>query len=93
MALRAPRSSPIIIVWRTTLLMDVPIHMHGHTVEIIDMAHPELQRDCNLQSCRLSQAYASKEKIKSADKTPRAVMKDTFVIPAGGAIAIEVSGW
>ena len=86
MALRVAHSSPVIIVWRTTLLMDVPMHVHGHSVEILDMAvHPVLRQDCNLQSCRLSQAYESKEKIKGLDKTPsnQALEKDTFVIPAG----------
>ncbi|KAL7538702.1 hypothetical protein ACHAXR_009429 [Thalassiosira sp. AJA248-18] len=92
MALRVSRNSPIIIVWRTTLLMDVPMHIQGHSVQILDRAFPVLRRDCNLQSCRLSQAFDSEEKLKDLAKTPpdQVINKDTFVIPAGGAIVTRM---
>eukprot|EP00578_Thalassiosira_sp_NH16_P003132 CAMPEP_0181131908 /NCGR_PEP_ID=MMETSP1071-20121207/30709_1 /TAXON_ID=35127 /ORGANISM="Thalassiosira sp., Strain NH16" /LENGTH=903 /DNA_ID=CAMNT_0023218199 /DNA_START=288 /DNA_END=2999 /DNA_ORIENTATION=- len=92
MALRVSHSSAVIIVWRTTLLMDVPMHLHGHTVEILDIAYPVLHSDCNLQSCELSRAFDSTKKVKALDKTPpnQAVKKDTFVIPAGGAVVTRM---
>ena len=85
LGLRASSRSSVIIVWRTALLMDVPIHLHGHSVEILDITYPDLQQDCNLQSCKLSQANDMVEKLKGLVKIPpgQAIVKDTFVIPAG----------
>ena len=92
MGLRVPRSSSVVIVWRTSLLMDVPIHIHGQNVEILDVAYPDLRKDCNLHLCRLSQAYESREKLRSLDKIPpnRVIKKDTFVVPAGGAVVTRI---
>ncbi|KAL7551998.1 hypothetical protein ACHAWF_015207 [Thalassiosira exigua] len=92
MALRVSRSSSIIVVWRTTLLMDVPIHLHGHVVEILDIAQPA-SHDCNIRNCRLSGAYENKARVKALDKQNppnHAIKKDTFVIPAGGAIVTRM---
>lgn len=86
------RTSPNIIVWRTSLLMDHPMHLHGHKVEILDVAYPSLQRDCTLAYCTFSEAYAAKSKISALDKIPMntVVKKDTFVIPAGGAVVTRI---
>ena len=72
--------------------MDVPIHIHGQNVEILDIAYPDLRKDCNLQLCRLSQAYESREKLRSLDKISpnRVIKKDTFVVPAGGAVVTRI---
>ena len=92
MALRVPRASSAIIIWRNTMLMDVPMHIHGHEVEILDVATPELNKDCNLLSCKLSEAFDGKEKLLRLDAIPpsQSISKDTFVIPAGGAIATRL---
>ena len=57
-------------------------------MEILDIAYPTRRQDCTLSYCKLSDAYDSQDRIKSIDRTPRnsVVRKDTFVIPAGGAV-------
>jgi len=87
-------NTTVIIVWRTTLLMDHPIHIHGHTVEILDVSHPKRQ-DCELAHCRLDQDYSTNvlDKIRTLDRTTQvdaAVKKDTFIIPAGGAVVTRL---
>ena len=66
--------------------------VHGHTVDILDVALPDGRKDCNLASCRLSTAYASEAKLLALDKIPRAraIKKGTFVVPAGGAIVTRI---
>jgi FtsP/CotA-like multicopper oxidase with cupredoxin domain len=88
--LEVASDSSVIIVWRTTLLMDHPIHLHGHTVEILDVSHPKRQV-CNLAYCELNQDYSryTLDKIRALDRAIQvdaAVRKDTFIIPAGGAV-------
>lgn len=87
-------NTTVIIVWRTTLLMDHPIHLHGHTVEILDVSHPKRQ-DCELDHCGLNQDYSTNmlDKIRALDRTTlmdTAVKKDTFIIPAGGAVVTRL---
>jgi len=92
MALRVDRNSSVIIIWRTTLLMDVPMHIHGHSVEVLGYQTPILNEDCTLQSCKLSEAYESKDRLLALDSIPpnQSIQKDTFVIPAGGAVATRL---
>eukprot|EP00569_Conticribra_weissflogii_P001427 CAMPEP_0171355232 /NCGR_PEP_ID=MMETSP0878-20121228/45112_1 /TAXON_ID=67004 /ORGANISM="Thalassiosira weissflogii, Strain CCMP1336" /LENGTH=1224 /DNA_ID=CAMNT_0011861225 /DNA_START=2051 /DNA_END=5728 /DNA_ORIENTATION=+ len=87
-AMGVSRASSVIIVWSTSLLMDHPIHLHGHKVEILDISYPTRQKDCTLSYCMFSDAYIDLDRIKALDRTPLnvAVKKDTFIIPAGGAI-------
>mmetsp|Transcript_34111 Transcript_34111/g.69679 ORF Transcript_34111/g.69679 Transcript_34111/m.69679 type:complete len:1192 (-) Transcript_34111:732-4307(-) len=92
--LEVASNSTVIIVWRTTLLMDHPIHLHGHTVEILDVSHPKRQH-CNLAHCELNQDYSTNtlDKIRALDKTTQidaAVKKDTFIIPAGGVVVTRL---
>jgi len=92
MALRVDRNTSVIIIWRTTLLMDVPMHIHGHSVEVLGYETPTLIQDCTLQSCKLSEAYESKDRLLALDSIPpnHSIQKDTFVIPAGGATATRL---
>ena len=85
-------NSTVIIVWRTTLLMDHPVHLHGHTVEILDVSYSS---DCHLSHCELHKHYSMStlDKLRQLDKTTltsTAVMKDTFIIPAGGAVVTRL---
>ena len=92
--LEVASNSTVIIVWRTTLLMDHPIHLHGHTVEILDVSHPK-RKDCELAYCELNQDYSTNtmEKIMALDKRipmDTSAKKDTFIIPAGGAVVTRL---
>ncbi len=74
------------------MLMDVPMYMHGHSVEILDVVHPK-RDDCNIIAhCELTQDYSTKtlDKIKALDATRHAIKKDTFIIPAGGAVVTRM---
>ena len=87
-------NSSVIIVWKTTLLMDHPIHLHGHTVEILDLSYSKRQ-GCNLEYCELNQDYSRNalDKIRTLDRTTQlgeAVKKDTFIIPAGGVVVTRL---
>lgn len=87
-------NTTVIIVWRTTLLMDHPIHLHGHTLEILDVSHPRRQ-GCELDHCELNQDYSFDmlDKIRTLDRTKQVdavVKKDTFIIPAGGAVVTRL---
>jgi FtsP/CotA-like multicopper oxidase with cupredoxin domain len=92
--LEVASNSSVIIVWRTTLLMDHPMHLHGHTVEVLDVSHPK-RHVCNLALCELNQDYSTNtlDKIRALDrarKVDTAVKKDTFIIPAGGVVVTRL---
>ena len=91
--LHVPSYSTILMVWRTTSLMDHPMHLHGLKMEIIDIALPNKREDCSLSKCKLNTFYDSHEHVKAlaAGVPPNtAVLKDTFVIPAGGAVVTRI---
>ena len=89
--LEVASNSTVIIVWRTTLLMDHPVHLHGHTAEILDVSYPK-RKDCKLAYCELNQDYSTSD-IRALDRKTRvdtAVKKDTFIIPAGGVVVTRL---
>ena len=90
--LHVPEYSTIVLVWRTTSLMDHPMHLHGLKMEILDIALPVKQQDCTLSKCKLSSYYDHDNVRALAASIPpnKAVLKDTFVIPAGGAVVTRI---
>lgn len=86
--------STAILIWRHDTLMDHPIHVHGYKLEILEIAEVEnKQKDCTHVKCKLNTSFSSKEKIEKLKATPynKAVLKDSFVVPAGGAVATRIT--
>jgi FtsP/CotA-like multicopper oxidase with cupredoxin domain len=90
--LHVAAESSAIIIWRSALLVDHPIHLHGLKMEILDVIVPDRQKSCSLATCELRDELHSPEHLKSLVKKPRnqTVLKDTFILPAGGAVAVRV---
>lgn len=90
--LSVPQHSSVIIVWRNKSLMDHPMHLHGYKMEILSIDQPIRNRDCTFSECKLSTAFDSAEVISAIDSIPRGsnVLKDTFILPAGGAVVTRV---
>ena len=91
--LHVPSHSTVLLVWRTTSLMDHPMHLHGLKMEIIGVALPNRQEDCTLSKCKLNAFYESEDDVRAlAASIPQgnAVMKDTFILPAGGAVVTRI---
>lgn len=61
-------------------------------MEIIDIAVADKQQDCTLSKCNLNSAYKTHDDVRalaeSASEKP--VLKDTFIIPAGGAVMTRI---
>lgn len=90
--LNVPSYSSVILIWRTKSLMDHPMHLHGYKMEILAIEKPDRKRDCNLSHCKLNTAF-NKDAIANLDRTiPRgiSVLKDTFILPAGGAVVTRI---
>jgi hypothetical protein len=83
--------SSALIVWRTKSLMDHPIHLHGYKMEILDIYRPKRELHCSRASCELPTFYDSEEKLQELDGRFRhGVLKDTFILPAGGAVVTRI---
>ena len=62
-------------------------------MEILDIALPKKKIDCTLAKCKLNSAYESHADVRAlASRIPpgRAVLKDTFILPAGGAVVTRI---
>lgn len=90
--LNLPTFSSAIIVWRNKSLMDHPIHLHGYKMEILDVFKPHKSSDCTRADCQLATKYDSTAALKEIDKTTsgRTILKDTFILPAGGAVVTRI---
>ena len=90
--LNVPAHSSVIIVWRSNSLMNHPMHLHGYKMEMLAIDQPVRNRDCTLSQCKLSTAFNSEESIAAIDNIPRgsSVVKDTFILPAGGAVVTRI---
>ncbi|VEU38467.1 unnamed protein product [Pseudo-nitzschia multistriata] len=83
--------STAILIWRNKSQMDHPIHLHGLKMEILDVHNPKKAESCVLNNCSLSKAFSSKDTLDALAATPQgAVLKDTFILPAGGAVAVRI---
>ena len=91
--LHVPTFTPVIIIWRNKSLMDHPIHLHGYKMEILDIHMPDRNRDCTRADCILPTKYNHPEVLQQLDNNipyGRAVLKDTFILPAGGAVVARI---
>ncbi len=90
--LHVPAYSTVLLVWRSTTLMDHPMHLHGLKMSIIDIALPNKRQDCTLSKCKLNSVYDSHEEVRAlaASKSGASVLKDTFILPAGGAVVTQI---
>ena len=72
--------------------MDHPIHLHGYKMEILDVFKPHKSSDCTRAGCQLATKYDSTAALKEIDKTTsgRTILKDTFILPAGGAVVTRI---
>ena len=61
-------------------------------MEILSVATPMRKRDCTLAYCDLSTAFDAMGTRVVLDNVPRgvSVLKDTFILPAGGAVATRI---
>jgi len=87
-----PAFSPVIIVWRSKSLMDYPMHLHGYKMEILEVFAADRVADCTLAKCEISNIFNSTEKIEELKNIPMGSrpIKDTFIMPAGGAVATRI---
>lgn len=85
--------SSVVILWRNKSLMDHPMHLHGYKMEILAIDLPVRTKHCTLSKCSLNKAF-DKQKLSKLDReTPSGstVLKDTFILPAGGAVVTRVT--
>lgn len=84
--------SSVVLVWRSRSQMDHPIHLHGYKMEILDIYQPLRQRDCSQAECQIPTVFDSPDDIKDLvdRRAGTAVLKDTFILPAGGAAVVMV---
>jgi len=78
-----------IVIWRSKTSMDHPIHLHGRKVEILDEHISQKSEACDQVKCVLSEAFTSDDTLKGLADIPfgKKPLKDTFILPAGGAVA------
>jgi hypothetical protein len=90
--LNVPSHSSVIIIWRNKSLMDHPMHLHGYKMEILKIDLPVRNKDCTLSKCKLNTAFDLEENkgIHESIPTGSNVLKDTFILPAGGAVVTRI---
>ena len=61
-------------------------------MEILDIHIPKKAESCQLNKCELSEAFSSPETINAFANSPpgSSVLKDSFILPAGGAVVVRV---
>lgn len=79
----------LILVMRTSSLMQHPMHFHGHKFEVLDQFTHEYYKDCSIFNCPLTRKYNAEEIQKLKHIPFTGVLKDTIVLPAGGAVVIR----
>ncbi len=68
------------------------MHLHGYKMEILEVFSSDRERDCNLAKCSLPNTFNSTEKVRELENIPvgSRPLKDTFIIPSGGAVATRI---
>lgn len=77
-----------IIIMRTSNPMQHPMHFHGHKFEVLDQFTYQFYEDCSIFNCPLKK-YSSEELKKFQTMPYTGILKDTVVIPAGGAVVVR----
>ena len=81
----------VILVMRTSNNMHHPMHIHGHTFEVLDQFTVDTvdNKYCSIFGCRLTNRY-TKSEISILKRMPyTGLLKDTVLLPAGGAVVIR----
>ena len=65
------------------------MHLHGYKMEILKTFAADREKDCTLVKCNLYDGF-DMEELKAAPQGSRP-MKDTFIMPAGGAVATRIN--
>ena len=68
------------------------MHLHGYKLEILEVFAPKLESNCNLAKCDLPDVFDDANKIEALKRIPERSrpLKDTFIMPAGGAVATRI---
>jgi len=88
--LNLPLNKSVTLVIRSVTAFPHPIHLHGHKFEVLEVA-TRLREDCPDGRCDLpdlDKVFSTSIERLSTRPT-QGVLKDTVIIPAGGAIAIR----
>ncbi len=69
------------------------MHLHGYKMEILDVKFANRSKDCTLVKCKLIDDFNSPSKIEKLKnlKIGSRPLKDTFIMPAGGAVATRIT--
>ena len=61
-------------------------------MEILDIFTPEIEKSCNMVRCEITDIFNSPSKIEELQNIPLGSrpIKDTFIMPAGGAVATRI---
>ena len=61
--------------------------------KFLDVFAPEMEKNCNMVKCKLSEIFSSPKKIEELKKIPEGTqpIKDAFILPAGGAVVTRIS--
>lgn len=86
--MHVPEYSSVIIIWRSRTIMDHPMHLHGYKMEILATHAADRMKDCTLVKCSLYNGF-DYNKLKGIPIGSRPI-KDTFILPAGGAVATRI---
>jgi len=68
------------------------MHLHGYKMEILETYAPNYDYSCNLAKCELTDIFSSEKKMEELKRIPKSTrpIKDTFIMPAGGAVATRI---
>jgi hypothetical protein len=78
-----------ILILRTSGRMHHPMHLHGVKFEVLEQYSVDLSENCHVFACKLPDRYTS-EKIAELKKMPyTGLLKDTIILPAGGAVVLR----
>ena len=64
------------------------MHLHGYEMEILETFAADRVRDCTLVKCNLYDGF-DLEELQNIRLGSRPI-KDTFIMPAGGAVATRI---
>ena len=92
LVLSLPTNKSVTIVLRNKNFGNHPMHLHGHTFEVLEIATRETAT-CDNKICPLlDPATAFSKPIEQLMKRPtQGVLKDTVIMPAGGAVALRIN--
>jgi len=89
--------STAIIIWRTTSSFDHSIHLHGYKMEVLEVVHPQQRREsCTVLKCKIGNDFDPNiegdrlEQLLEEKRLGTAVLKDTFIMPAGAVVVTRI---